>query len=358
MSEIKPNHGFDADFDTFWKEVLDFVEPATQFFLPDLYRDVDWSVEYKSLEQELRSLSVREKGQGRRTDKLFQLRLKDGSDRLILFHIEAEAYPNNTFPKRMFEYYVFLSIKHRFAPITMLALFVGDIPIKAFNRYTTVHYGTGIDLHFQTFCVGQQSEDALLESDNPLALALLANLYVIHSKGDMVKRFELKRKLITILLKRRIALQQFKNILNFALNFVRLPVSEENNINDRIFQDHINKTRTMTNRTKPKFIDYYAMMERLAYIEANGETPEETYLRIEIDAKRSGEAAAQREVAQEIQRKSEEMQRKSEEMQRKSEEMQRKAVLNLHKNYQLSPEQISTALEIDLLLVKHILTGK
>jgi hypothetical protein len=100
----------------------------------------------------------------------------------------------------------------------------------------------------------------------------------------------------------------------------------------------------MTNRTKPKFIDYYAMMERLAYIEANGETPEATYLRIEIDAKRSGEAAAQREVAQE--------------MQRKSEEMQRKAVLNLHKNYQLSPEQISTALEIDILSVNRILEGK
>jgi hypothetical protein len=34
---------FDADFDTFWKEALDWVEPATDFFLPELHAVVDWS---------------------------------------------------------------------------------------------------------------------------------------------------------------------------------------------------------------------------------------------------------------------------------------------------------------------------
>ena len=37
MAKEKIKRGFDADFDTFWKEMLDMVEPAVLFFLPDLH---------------------------------------------------------------------------------------------------------------------------------------------------------------------------------------------------------------------------------------------------------------------------------------------------------------------------------
>lgn len=42
MSQAKKNKGYNADFDTFWKEILDLIEPAVAFFLPDLHADVDW----------------------------------------------------------------------------------------------------------------------------------------------------------------------------------------------------------------------------------------------------------------------------------------------------------------------------
>jgi hypothetical protein len=41
--------GFDADFDTFWKETLDMVPHAVAFFFPKLYPLVDWSIDYNRL---------------------------------------------------------------------------------------------------------------------------------------------------------------------------------------------------------------------------------------------------------------------------------------------------------------------
>ena len=211
-----PNKGgFDTDFDTFWKEVLDLIEPATAFFLPELYKDVDWSKDHKSIEQELRGVFPKKQG-NRRVDKLFRLHLKDGTHRFVLFHIEAEAYPDADFPRRMFRYHSMLTLKFDFTPITVLALFVGEPPGNLLDRYSTSCYGTDCHLKYNTFTVADQDEETLIREDNPLALAVLANLYVIQSRQDPELRMKLKRKLVEHLHLKEISLQKFNQILNFA----------------------------------------------------------------------------------------------------------------------------------------------
>jgi hypothetical protein len=329
--------GFDADFDTFWKEALDLVEPATAFFLPGLHAVVDWSKDYQSLEQELRSLRAKKKGVLRRTDKLFKLFLRDGSERVVFYHLEAEAFPDLSFPQRVFMYFTLLNAKFNFAPITILAIFVGETPKHPLNQYSVSTFGTDFKLAYNVFNVAEEHEADLMESENPFALVVLANLYVIRSRQNPELRMYFKRKLVAHLYNKRIDLQKFHRILNFALHFVRLPEEKEEE-----FQVHFFETYNKE--------DMSGAEEALAYGKK---------LTDRLSSHLYGE------TTEEAQRRSEEAQRRSEkeyrariEAERAREEAQRKmadSILNLHQKLGWSAEKIADALELSLSDVQAVL---
>jgi hypothetical protein len=324
------NSAFDADFDTFWKEALDWVEPATAFFLPELHAVVDWSKEYKSLEQELRSIRARKKGMLKRTDKLFMFSLKEGGDQVVLFHQEAEAFPDQFFPDRIFAYYTLLKPKFNFAPITILAIFVGQAPKQPLNQYTISTFGTRLTLTYNTYTVANQGEKALLENDNPFALVVLANLYVINSRQNPELRMHYKRKLVAHLHSKKISLEKFHRILNFALHFVRLPDQKEEE-----FQHHYFETYHKEDMTGAE--------EALAYGKR---------LTDRISSHLYGETTEQ------AQRGREEALHAREEAQRAKLEVQRKmtdSILKLHQKTGWSAEKIADTLELQLSDVQAIL---
>lgn len=332
MPKQSSHKGFDADFDFFWKEMLDLTELATSFFLPELHQEVDWSLEYKSLEQELRGPFSGRRSRPKRTDKLFKLKLKDGSDRFVLFHIEAEAYPNSSFPQRIFEYYAYLSVKFGFTPIAVLAIFVGDKSPVPFNHFTTAQFGTRLDLRFTTCSIGEWTEKDLLSSSNPFALVVLANLYVIQSKGNSALRMELKRRLVTHLLSRNIPLEKFRTILNFALLFVRLKEEDEASFFTFIEEQFSQKNNSkMSGSSKVQVKDYAKIIMDSLSKKYYGET------------------------AEEAQRKSVEAQRKSVEAQQKLEDANRTFIITLHKDAGFSPEKIAATMNIDVNFVKKVL---
>jgi hypothetical protein len=231
MTNSSKGNGFGVDFDTYWKEILDLIEPATRFFLPELHQKIDWSINYISLEQELRNLLYgRKKGRVKRTDKLFRFKLLDGTDHYLLHHIEAEAYPTATFPQRMFGYFIRLILKYNNTPITMLAIFVGEQPVKPLDSYSIDCFGTECSFKYNTFSVATQSEMELLQSDNPFALVILANLYVIQSKGDVAQRMRLKYKLLKHIANSNFPSEIIKNLFNFASFFITLPPEEEEKV--------------------------------------------------------------------------------------------------------------------------------
>ena len=230
MTKSSKGNGFGVDFDSHWKEILDLIEPATRFFLPELHQKIDWSINYISLEQELRNLYVRKKGRVKRTDKLFRFKLLDGTDHYLLFHVEAEAFPTATFPQRMFEYFLRLILKYSNTPITMLAIFVGEQPVKPLDSYSIDCFGTECKFKYNTFSVAAQSEMELLQSDNPFALVILANLYVIQSKGDVAQRMRLKYKLLKHIANSNFPSKIIKNLFNFASFFITLPPEEEEKV--------------------------------------------------------------------------------------------------------------------------------
>ncbi len=48
---------------------------------------------------------------------------------------------------------------------------------------------------FNSYAITQHSEEALLQNDNPFALVVLANFYLLKTKTDSEKRYEFKEKL-------------------------------------------------------------------------------------------------------------------------------------------------------------------
>ena len=71
-----------TDFDSPWKEALDFYFQAFLALLfPAVYREIDWSRPYESLDKEFQQV-VREAEMGRRyVDKLVKVWTLDGIER-------------------------------------------------------------------------------------------------------------------------------------------------------------------------------------------------------------------------------------------------------------------------------------
>ena len=72
-----------------WKYILDELLPQfIDFFMPDLYDFVDFSIKPKALDNEFAILFPESKSEDRRVDKLFEVYLKNGKSKWILLNIE------------------------------------------------------------------------------------------------------------------------------------------------------------------------------------------------------------------------------------------------------------------------------
>jgi hypothetical protein len=313
MPRVSKDLGFDADFDTFWKETLDSVQLAVAFFFPLIYPLVDWTQDYKPLEQELRNLRVHGKKGEKRIDKLFRLKLLDGAIHYIFIHFEAELAPNASFPMRIFEYFCKLIARYGLVKCTVLTLFVGDKPAHKFNKFIYDNFGTNCNFGFNTYIVAAQKEANLIASDNPIALCVLANLYVIQSKGDPVKRRKLKEKFFEILAQKNISDDDIRKVVTFVLYFINLKEAEEAPFWEKVNKKHLNDA-VMTDAVKKKidaggkkFVD--VMCERYY-----GASPNDLMIEVE-----------------------------------------RRSILNLYTELGLNAEQISKTLKYDLAFVQSTL---
>ena len=212
------------DFDTRWKELIyAFVEEFIQYFLPNLYENVDFSVAPEFLEQELHKLFADEERKGKKiSDKLIKVRLKNGDDSFILVHVEIEGDAPSYYPREVFKYYYRIYDRYE-SDITTLVIYVGDqVPLRH-NVYERDMYGTKLSFEFNSYIVKNQNEADLLASPNICALAILANLYVLQSKNDYTKRFGFKRQLLNLLVERKHSRKSIADIFEFIRLLMLLP---------------------------------------------------------------------------------------------------------------------------------------
>ena len=94
-----------ADYDSPWKEALDFFfEAFLELFFPQAYADIDSSRGWESLDKELQQIAPEAEIGRRSVDKLVKVWLKSGQEQWVLVHVEVQMSEEARFPWRMYVY--------------------------------------------------------------------------------------------------------------------------------------------------------------------------------------------------------------------------------------------------------------
>ena len=246
------------DFDSNWKFlIIKYFYQFIDFFLPELYADLDTSRPPVFLDNELQTIWRSMKTGMKMTDKLVRVWLKNGEERLVLVHIEIQARFETLFSKRMFTMSYRILDKNQVHPIA-LAVFV-DTPIpSAFNCYEHTLYGTKTSYEYNAYKIIDQIESELLKrDDNLFSLVVLANLRTIQTKtsnkADKEKtafdRLLFKKHLYNLVIERNFDLEVYHDLLNFIDYLMTLP--EQLEIEYENFTSEKTKKSEDMNKLKP-----------------------------------------------------------------------------------------------------------
>jgi hypothetical protein len=258
VHEPTPETEIVIDFDSNWKFlIVKYIFQFIEFFIPDLYADIDTTRKPVFLDNELQTIWRSMKTGLKMTDKLVQVWLKNGEERLILVHIEVQARFETLFSKRMFTISYRILDKYKVEPVS-LAVFV-DTPIPAkFDTYEHTTYGTETRFKYNAYKIIDQIETELLKRDHNLfALVVLANLRTIQTKPKEVEQKEIaafdrltfKKHLFNLLKERNFEPEIYHDLLNFINYLMILP--EELTIEYEEFSSAKIIKETEMNKMKP-----------------------------------------------------------------------------------------------------------
>ncbi|HNI43278.1 MAG TPA: hypothetical protein PK230_01200 [Chitinophagales bacterium] len=326
------------DFDTRWKELIyTFVEEFIQYFLPDLYEDVDFSVAPEFLEQELHKLFADEERKGKKiSDKLIKVRLKNGEDSFVLVHVEIEGDAPSHYSREVFKYYYRIYDRYE-ADITTLVIYVGDQVPLLHNVYNKNTYGTKLSFEFNSYVVKNQTEADLLASPNICALAVLANLYVLQSKNDYAKRFGFKRQLLNLLVEKNYSRKSIVDIFAFIRLLMLLPEELEQKLITEIFP-----TMKFVSQARMMFVNEYA-------VEVYGKTFEQ------IIAEKEQILAQQQEILAQQQAEKEQILAQQQEILAQQQAEIEQHILRMHTTLHIDAEGIAIALDKPVMFVQSVL---
>ena len=218
--EAQPTHQYRPD--DLWKIVIeDLFEDFLHFFLPDAAAAVDWSHEPEFLDKELEALHQESQENSRYVDKLVKVRLHGGRENCLLIHADIQGYHDDAFAERMFIYFYRVFDRYRL-PVTALAVFTDDRPGFKPAAYDYQCFGTTLHYSYNIYKILAQDEQALKESENPFALAVLAGLYLLQSGKNEEQRYAYKKTLAQLLFQKRITPQKKRHLLVFLDGLLRI----------------------------------------------------------------------------------------------------------------------------------------
>jgi len=221
--------------DELWKGIItELFEDFVAYFMPDLYVDIDWTKKYTFLEQELTKIYSKSMISRKFNDKLVSVFLKNGNEQWILIHIEIQAYTDPDFAERMFIYY-YRAFDRYAQKIVAMALFADDSKSYKPDVYRYEYYQTEHLYRYRTYKVLEQNEEALINSDNPFAMVILAALYRIRNEQETPEiQYDFKLQLIRMLIAQKIPKSKILHLLIFIDSLVKLSEKYQRQINSEI----------------------------------------------------------------------------------------------------------------------------
>jgi Domain of unknown function (DUF4351) len=213
------------DQDNAWKDMLDRHFPEfLEFFFAEIHAAINWGRKPVFLDKELARLGPKNLRGKRLADKLAKVWLKTGRPLFVVLHSEIQGQALTDFDERMYVYNYRIKDRED-CPVVSLGIITGEPGDLALGRYETLLWGCRLLFEFPVARIvdWRGREQELLASTNPFALVVLAHLKVMGAKGDVQKKYLVKRELILLLQERGYTAEATKSLLRFLDWLIRLP---------------------------------------------------------------------------------------------------------------------------------------
>jgi len=231
--------------DYLWKGILeDIFDDFLRFMHSNADEIFDFSRGIEFLDKELEQLFPPEKDEFsvKIVDKLAKVYTHEGTEEWILIHCEVQGEYKPDFPHRMYTYFYRIFDKYG-KRISAYAILTEKSPKARIDKYATEFLGTKLEYHYNVYKISQQSEEELLQSNNPFAMVVLTARSVLKKKRlDDDVLMEIKLKLARKLFEKSFDKEKIRKVMNFLRRYIHFEKSE-NNIT---FEQHLDQ---ITGRT-------------------------------------------------------------------------------------------------------------
>jgi hypothetical protein len=232
--------------------------------------------------------------------------------------------------------------------ITAIVIYTGKSVPKHHNKYEYESYGTKVTYQFNSYLVSKQDETELLNNQNPFALVVLANLYVLKTLNDLEQRLSFKENLYNIAQSRQYSIEKTTELFIFVKELMQLSPELEVEYNFFITkQKNVEEMRVASQ----SMLDLVNLLSAEFY----GQTIEDKEAQLQESKIELQESKV------ELQESKVELQESKVELQDKKEALKNKeliiarSILNLRDKMNLNAAQIADLLDLEIAFVESVL---
>lgn len=215
--------------DAAWKEIFDFYfQSFLEFCYPEIAQAIDWSRGYENLDKELLAINKESVVGTRLVDKLIKVWRLDNKEWWLLCHLEIQGQAQSEFSKRMYIYQYRLFDKYDI-PIISMAILTDNNTSWRPHSYCYDHWGCSLQFKFIMIKLMDYSNQnkELMQSTNPFAMVILAQLAMLKSKKNLQNRFIAKLRLSRMLYSKGWDKTNIINLYRFIDSIMVLPETLE-----------------------------------------------------------------------------------------------------------------------------------
>ena len=217
------------DFDNSWKKLIEALfELFMAFFFPAAYALIDWTRKPEFLDKEFQQALKGAKLGRRVADKLVRVRLKDNKEIWVLIHIEVQSQRVTDFEKRMFLYNTLIFQRHQI-PVATLVILGDDKKGWKPRKFGYNLFGCKMNFEFPFVKLldFKAHWEELKKNTNLFALAVMAHLKAIETKGNNLDRKHWKFEIVKRLLKLGVSKEEISVLFQFIDVIMGLPLELE-----------------------------------------------------------------------------------------------------------------------------------
>ena len=230
-----------VDKDGIWKDAIEqYLSLLLKRMMPELYNDIDFSQDFTFLDKELRdTIQIplsEEHNSAKFVDTLVQVPLKSEKNQWVLLHIEIQGKGGDDISFRMMLYCCLIFAHYRRMPVALAILTDKRPSDETPGKFQFNEYGTELLYKYNLFEIYNQSDEKLLNSDNPFDSFIYAAKKYSDYMGNNAQKIKLEYllKITRNLYARGLNDKDRARIINFVSRLINL---EDSYLREQFFEE-------------------------------------------------------------------------------------------------------------------------